>query len=115
MPATTLRPLTGSGTVSGVPQLPHGFTDIFDSTLVHVGEVELHTVQGGAGQPLLGFYAESLARDPEALRAGFDYYRATDDNIAQNRRRKRDPLTLPVLSVAGAHGQGERLARSSPP
>ncbi|MCX5451576.1 alpha/beta fold hydrolase [Streptomyces nigrescens] len=267
MTATTLRPLTGFGTVSGVPWLPDGFTEVFDSALVRVGEVELHTVQGGAGQPVLlvggwpqnwyvwrlvmprlaehfrviavdprgvgpsdkphggydtgtvaaelvalmralgherfamaghdvgmwigyalaadhrdvlerlalldatipglapdvplfgseahndllwhfafnrkrsvneqlvrgrehiyygdqfrqkaarplpdsavAFYVESLARDPEALRASFDYYRATDDNIAQNHRRKRHPLTLPVLSVAGAHGQGQRLA-----
>ncbi|MGW3010158.1 alpha/beta fold hydrolase [Streptomyces sp. NPDC001219] len=262
-----VRPLTGFGTVSGVPRLPEGFTDLFDSTLVRVGEVELHTVQGGAGRPLLlvggwpqnwyawrlvmprlaehfrviavdprgvgpsdkprggydtgtvaaelvalmralgherfamvghdvgmwigyalaadhrdalerlalldatlpglapdiplfgteaqndllwhfafnrkrsvneelvrgrehvyygdqfrqktarplppsavDFYVESLARDPEALRASFEYYRATDDNIAQNRRRGRHPLTLPVLSVAGDRGQGERLA-----
>ncbi|MBT2227880.1 alpha/beta fold hydrolase [Nonomuraea sp. NEAU-A123] len=67
-----------------------------------------------AARPLaesaVGFYVETLARDPEALRASFDYYRATDDNIAQNNRRKRHPLTTPVLGVAGARGQGERLA-----
>ncbi|WP_414507307.1 alpha/beta fold hydrolase [Streptomyces sp. NEAU-L66] len=39
--------------MSGVPWLPDGFTDVFDSTLVRIGEVELHTVQGGAGQPVL--------------------------------------------------------------
>lgn len=54
MPATTpIRPLTGFGTINGVPWLPDGFADVFDSTLVRVGEVELHTVQGGAGRPLL--------------------------------------------------------------
>ncbi|MGW8556729.1 alpha/beta fold hydrolase [Streptomyces tubercidicus] len=266
-PIRPIQPLTGFGTVTGVPCLSDGFTDTFDSTLVRVGEVALHTVQGGAGQPVLlvggwpqnwyawrlvmprlaehfrviavdprgvgpsdkphggydtgtvaaelvdlmrvlgherfamaghdvgmwigyalaadhrdaltrlalldatlpglapdiplfgpeaqndllwhfafnrkrsvneqlvrgrediyygdqfrqkaarplpdsavGFYVESLARDPEALRASFDYYRATDDNIAQNHQRKRHPLTLPVLGVAGAQGQGERLA-----
>ncbi|MEV2211605.1 alpha/beta hydrolase [Streptomyces sp. NPDC050997] len=266
MTTTTIRPLTGFGTVSGVPSLPDGFTDVFDSSLVRVGDVELHTVQGGAGQPLLlvggwpqnwyvwryvmprlaenfrviavdprgvgrsdkpkegydtgtvaaelvalmrtlgherfsmvghdvgmwigyalaadhgdaverlalldatipglaphidffgpeaqndllwhfafnrkrslneqlvrgrehiyysdqfrhkaarplpesavDFYVETIARDPEALRASFDYYRATDDNIAQNNRRKQHPLTMPVLSAAGARGQGERL------
>ncbi|MFD0304963.1 alpha/beta fold hydrolase [Streptomyces sp. NPDC127119] len=266
MTATTHRPLAGFGTVSGVPWLPEGFTDVFESSLVHVGEVELHTVQGGAGQPLLlvggwpqnwyvwrfvmprlaehfrvvavdprgvgrsdkphggydtgtvaaelvtlmrvlghdrfamaghdvgmwigyalaadhgdaverlalldatipglapalpvfgpeaqndmlwhfafnrkrsvneqlvrgrehiyygdqfrhkavrplpdsavDFYVETIARDPEALRASFDHYRATDDNIAQNERRKQHPLTMPVLGVAGARGQGDRL------
>ncbi|WP_326687458.1 alpha/beta hydrolase [Streptomyces sp. NBC_01795] len=263
---TTAQPLTGFGTVSGAPGLPDGFADVFESTLVRVGDVALHTVQGGAGQPLLlvggwpqnwyvwrhvmprlaehfrvvavdprgvgrsdkprggydtgtvaaelvalmrtlgherfalaghdvgmwigyalaadhgdavarlalldatipglapdlpvfgpeaqndalwhfsfnrkrtvneqlvrgrehlyfgdqfrnkaaqplpesavGFYIETLARDPEALRASFDYYRATDENIAQNNRRKEQPLAMPVLGVAGDRGQGTRL------
>lgn len=266
MTTATTRPLTGFGTVSGVPWLSDGFTDVFDSTLVRVGDVELHTVQGGAGRPLLlvggwpqnwyvwrfvmprlaehfrvvavdprgvgrsdkphggydtgtvaaelvalmrelgherfamaghdvgmwigyalaadhcaaverlalldamipglaptipvfgpealndglwhfafnrkrgvneqlvrgrehiyygdqfrtkamqplpesavDFYIETIARDPEALRASFDYYRATDDNMAQNNQRKQHPLTMPVLTVAGARGQGERV------
>ncbi|KAA6214569.1 alpha/beta hydrolase [Streptomyces albofaciens JCM 4342] len=266
MTPTTVRPLTGFGTVTGVPWLPDGFTDVFESTLVRVGEVGLHTVQGGAGRPLLlvggwpqnwyvwrhvmprlaehfrvvavdprgvgrsdkphggydtgtvaaelaalmrtlghqrfamaghdvgmwlgyalaadhgdaverlalldatipglappvdlfgpeaqndllwhfafnrkrslneqlvrrrehiyygdqfrhkaarplpdsavDFYVETLARDPEALRASFDYYRATDENIAQNTRRRRRPLAMPVLGVAGDRSQGERL------
>ena len=50
---TTAQPLTGFGTVSGAPGLPDGFADVFESTLVRVGDVALHTVQGGAGQPLL--------------------------------------------------------------
>ncbi|MFE3773950.1 alpha/beta fold hydrolase [Streptomyces sp. NPDC059122] len=267
MSATTLRPLAGFGTVTGVPWLPDGFTDVFESSLVQVGGVGLHTVQGGTGAPLLlvggwpqnwyvwrfvmprlaerfrviavdprgvgrsdkphdgydsgtvaaellllmrqlgherfamaghdvgmwlgyalaadhgdavtrlalldatlpglapdlplfgseaqndllwhfafnrkrsinellvrgrehlyygdqfrlkaarplpesavDFYVETLARDPEALRASFDYYRATDENIAQNGRRGRRPLPMPVLGVAGTRGQGDRLA-----
>ncbi|MET7542907.1 hypothetical protein [Streptomyces sp. NPDC005507] len=66
-----------------------------------------------AARPLpdsaVDFYVETIARDPEALCASFDYCRATDDNIAQNNRRKQHPLTMPVLGVAGAWGQGERL------
>lgn len=50
---TPLEALTGFGTVHGVPWLPAGFTDVFDSTLVRAGDVRLHTVQGGAGRPLL--------------------------------------------------------------
>ncbi|MFD0033252.1 hypothetical protein ACWGDS_09605 [Streptomyces sp. NPDC055059] len=58
MPATTpIRPLTGFGTVNGVPWLPDGFADVFDSTLVRVGEVELHTVQAARDGP----YSSSAA------------------------------------------------------
>ncbi|MFC4121689.1 alpha/beta fold hydrolase [Nonomuraea zeae] len=266
MTSATARPLTGFGTVSGVPWLPDGFEDVFESLLVQVGEVSLHTVQGGKGRPLLlvggwpqnwyvwrhvmprlaedfrviavdprgvgrsgkpydgydtatvaaelaalmralgherfhlaghdvgmwigyalaadhgqavdrlalidatipglateipffgseaqndllwhfafnrkrsineelvrgreriyfgdqfrhkavrpipgsavDFYIETLARDPEALRASFAYYQATDDNMAQNARRGQRPLSMPVLGVSGAQGQAERL------
>lgn len=67
-----------------------------------------------AVQPLdpaaIDFYAETIARDAQALRASFDFYRATDDNIAQNARRKTRNLTLPVLTVAGQRSQGDRLS-----
>lgn len=46
------------------------------------------------------FYIEQL-RDPEALRASFDYYRAIDLSIPQNRERMQHRLTLPVLAFAG--------------
>ncbi|MEU8780364.1 alpha/beta hydrolase [Streptomyces sp. NPDC048637] len=82
--------------------------------VVMPGSAPSRAVRQKAARPLpdsaVGFYVESLAREPEALRASFEYYRATDDNSAQNHRRKLHPLTLPVLSVAGAHGQGQRLA-----
>ncbi|MCP2357376.1 pimeloyl-ACP methyl ester carboxylesterase [Nonomuraea thailandensis] len=73
-----------------------------------------HQFRSKAVQPLpasaISFYVETLARDPEALRASFDYYRATDENIAQNEQRKTRSLAMPVLSVAGAHAVGERMA-----
>jgi pimeloyl-ACP methyl ester carboxylesterase len=48
------------------------------------------------------FYIEQLKRDPQALRASFDYYRAIDESIPQNRERlTRAKLTLPVLAFAG--------------
>ncbi|MCY1259845.1 Soluble epoxide hydrolase [compost metagenome] len=48
------------------------------------------------------FYIEQLRRDPNALRASFDYYRAIDESIPQNRERARSAkLTLPVLAFAG--------------
>lgn len=48
------------------------------------------------------FYIEQLKRDPEALRASFEYYRALDDSIPQNRERMKTKLELPVLAFSGA-------------
>ncbi|WP_306215384.1 alpha/beta fold hydrolase [Actinoplanes sp. RD1] len=55
---------------------------------------------------VVGYYVESL-RDPEALRASFDYYRAMDDTIVQNQQRIRHRLRIPVLTVAGGRSCGE--------
>jgi pimeloyl-ACP methyl ester carboxylesterase len=44
---------TGFGSVSGVPELPKGFADAFESRLVNVGDLKLHAVIGGSGKPLL--------------------------------------------------------------
>jgi len=43
----------GPGSVSGAPNLPDGFADIFTSRYVDAGDVRLHAVVGGAGPPLL--------------------------------------------------------------
>jgi len=43
----------GPGSVSGAPNLPDGFADIFSSRFVNVGDVRLHAVIGGDGPPLL--------------------------------------------------------------
>ncbi|GAA1245181.1 alpha/beta hydrolase [Kitasatospora nipponensis] len=51
-------------------------------------------------------YVETLAADPEALRSSFEFYRALDVTIEQNRRRAERRLTLPVLAIAGARGVG---------
>ncbi len=47
------EPVRGFGTVGGVPWLPSGFTETFESRLVDVDGVRLHTVSGGDGPPLL--------------------------------------------------------------
>jgi pimeloyl-ACP methyl ester carboxylesterase len=47
------EPVGGFGTVDGVPWLPTGFTATFESRLVDVDGVRLHTVSGGDGPPLL--------------------------------------------------------------
>ena len=45
--------LDGFGSVHGVPALPDGFTDVFESYSVPTGEIALHAVVGGEGLPLL--------------------------------------------------------------
>jgi pimeloyl-ACP methyl ester carboxylesterase len=50
-------------------------------------------------------YIDALRR-PGALRSSFEFYRAIDDIIAQNNRRKTTKLTLPVLAVGGEHAIG---------
>jgi pimeloyl-ACP methyl ester carboxylesterase len=57
------------------------------------------------------FYIEQLKRDPEALRASFDYYRAIDDSIPQNRARTKTKLTLPVLAFSGALACGDSVEK----
>ena len=41
------------GSVSGAPNLPPGFADMFTSRYVEAGDVRLHAVIGGDGPPLL--------------------------------------------------------------
>jgi pimeloyl-ACP methyl ester carboxylesterase len=43
----------GPGSVSQAPNLPPGFTDMFTSQYVDIGELRLHAVVGGDGPPLL--------------------------------------------------------------
>ncbi|GAB2686756.1 alpha/beta hydrolase [Saccharopolyspora gloriosae] len=49
-------------------------------------------------------------RDPEALRASFDYYRAIDAIIEQNQVRRKAKLALPLLTIAGAESVGDLMA-----
>ncbi|WP_417263281.1 alpha/beta fold hydrolase [Celeribacter sp.] len=48
-----VTPLAGFGSVSNVPRLPEGFSDIFQSYRVDAGKVHIHAVIGGQGAPLL--------------------------------------------------------------
>ena len=43
----------GAGSVSGVPELPLGFTDTFTSHYVEAADIRMHAVIGGEGPPLL--------------------------------------------------------------
>ncbi|MFD0313445.1 alpha/beta fold hydrolase [Streptomyces flavalbus] len=51
-------------------------------------------------------YVDTLAADPEALRASFAFYRALDTTMAQNQRRRERRLSLPVLAIGGAENLG---------
>ncbi|MFI5841629.1 alpha/beta fold hydrolase [Catenuloplanes sp. NPDC051500] len=55
-------------------------------------------------------YVDAIASDPRGLRASFAYYRALDETIAQNERRKKTRLTLPVLAIGGALYSGPLVA-----
>ncbi|GAA1932540.1 alpha/beta fold hydrolase [Streptantibioticus ferralitis] len=57
-------------------------------------------------------YIDTLACDPEALRASFAFYRALDATIAQNQQRRTRQLTLPVLTIAGAQNSGELVGNT---
>ncbi|EJM56627.1 hypothetical protein PMI29_04986, partial [Pseudomonas sp. GM49] len=47
------KTLGGFGSVHGVPKLPTGFADVFDSYEIAANGVKLHAVIGGQGKPLL--------------------------------------------------------------
>ncbi|MCX4238835.1 alpha/beta fold hydrolase [Streptomyces ortus] len=57
-------------------------------------------------------YVDAIAADPRALRASFAYYRALDETIAQNERRGRTRLSLPVLALGGALWSGASAAHT---
>ncbi|MBS1032909.1 alpha/beta hydrolase [Gluconobacter cerinus] len=55
------------------------------------------------------FYIEQMRRDPKALRASFEYYRAIDASIPQYRRRMARRIELPVLAFSGALACGDMV------
>ncbi|WP_175955229.1 alpha/beta hydrolase [Burkholderia sp. BCC0405] len=61
------------------------------------------------------YYVEQLRRVPGALKASFDYYRAIDQSIPQNRRRMTAKLAMPVLAFAGALSIGKRIEQQLMP
>ncbi len=56
----------------------------------------------------IGVYVDAY-RDPAALRAGFDYYRAVELNIGQNARRTKIKIKSPIMIVAGEKGVGQAM------
>jgi pimeloyl-ACP methyl ester carboxylesterase len=57
-------------------------------------------------------YVDAIVADPRGLRASFAYYRALDETIAQNERRSKTRLTLPVLAIGGARYSGAMVAET---
>ncbi|HWG12412.1 MAG TPA: alpha/beta hydrolase [Streptosporangiaceae bacterium] len=60
-------------------------------------------------EAVVDFYVQTLARSADALRASFEFYRAIDEIIAQNERRRAYPLAMPVLTLAGEQSLGARV------
>ena len=57
-------------------------------------------------------YVDAIVADPRGLQGSFGYYRALDETIAQNERRRKTRLTLPVLAVGGARYSGAAAAET---
>jgi pimeloyl-ACP methyl ester carboxylesterase len=58
------------------------------------------------------YYVDTLAADPDALRASFEFYRAIPTSAAQNEERKNRRLTMPVLALGGEESGGENAANA---
>jgi pimeloyl-ACP methyl ester carboxylesterase len=54
-------------------------------------------------------YIRTLARDSDALRGSFGWYRALDATVAQNTKRAARPLPLPVLAIGGEASAGPMI------
>ena len=54
-------------------------------------------------------YLDALRR-PGALHASFQYYREVEATMAQNQRRARTPLPMPVLAIGGQASRGATVA-----
>ncbi|MET8849830.1 alpha/beta hydrolase [Amycolatopsis sp. NPDC004625] len=57
-------------------------------------------------------YVDAIVAHPRGLRASFAYYRALDETIAQNEKRRETRLTLPVLAIGGARYCGPQVAET---
>ncbi|XMA39918.1 alpha/beta hydrolase [Streptomyces albogriseolus] len=57
-------------------------------------------------------YYVRLLSDPESLTGSFGFYRAWDDTLAQNEKRAKTKLTMPVLGIGGADSWGPAVADS---
>ena len=61
------------------------------------------------GAETVDVYLDALRR-PGALHASFQYYRELEATMAQNQRRARTPLEMPILAVGGQTSRGSTVA-----
>ncbi|MFZ0306073.1 MAG: alpha/beta hydrolase [Terracidiphilus sp.] len=66
-----------------------------------------HSIPPGA----VKVYVDALKASPQALKASFEYYRAIDQDIEQNARRKLVKVDIPILAVGGALACGDGVAK----
>lgn len=66
-------------------------------------------------QEAIDHYVAMIATVPGALRGSFGVYRAFDETVAQNLRRRASRLSLPVLGLAGANSVGEGVRATLAP
>jgi pimeloyl-ACP methyl ester carboxylesterase len=91
-----------------MPRLAEDFRVIaVDPRGVGVSDTPDHPVP--LPEAVVDFYVQTLARSADALRASFEFYRAIDEIIAQNERRRAYPLAMPVLTLAGEQSLGARV------
>lgn len=51
--------------------------------------------------PVVDIYVRAL-RSPGALHASFEFYRSLDESVAQNERRKKTSIKVPVLGISSS-------------
>jgi pimeloyl-ACP methyl ester carboxylesterase len=77
------------------------------------------TIQGGAATPLpedaIKYYVGLYNRDKDVLRASFGFYRAWQTTLEQNKKRKEQKLTIPVLGIGGETSWGAHVAEGMTP
>ena len=59
---------------------------------------------------VVGYYVDTLASDPAALRGSFGFYRAVGVTRSQNEQRKARRLSVPVLAIGGGESAGDGVA-----
>lgn len=60
-------------------------------------------------------YYVGLLSNPESLRGSFGWYRALDETLAQDAKRKTKALTMPVLAIGGAASFGDHVGSALQP
>jgi pimeloyl-ACP methyl ester carboxylesterase len=84
-------------------QLIHGREDIYFGFIFDVEA--FNKLPASAVKVYIDDLVDSLA----SLRGSFGFYRATDATTAQNAKRAKTPLTVPVLAIGGAETAGSAV------